>query len=113
MAVFEVAPESDPLEHDLEFVIRRSEILSASTHPQVTPATKSPPLELPTDKRPTPMSPPVELFLTTIVSSPALRQRQGNAAHDAFTPTADDVYDLILHQLVTTSPASAPLPLWF
>ena len=56
------------------------------------------------------MSPPVELFLTTIVSSPALRQRQGNAAHDASTPTADDAYDPILRQLVMAPPRS-PHPL--
>ena len=41
------------------------------------------------------MSPPIELFLTTIVSSPALRQRQGNPVlNDPSTPTADYVHDL-------------------
>ena len=40
------------------------------------------------------MSPPIELFLTTIVSSPALRQRQGSTVHDLSAPTADYAYHL-------------------
>jgi hypothetical protein len=80
--------------HHTLIVIGRLEYLPQQWRPQVTPATKPPPLEPPADKRLTPMSPPIQLFLTTIVSSPALRQRQGNGVHNASTPNADDAYDL-------------------
>lgn len=57
--------------------------------------------------RPPSMSPPIEVFLTTIVSSPALRQRQGNPVHDTPSPTLA----LIMRTISTVVYQSCPL--WF
>ena len=92
VAVSEAEP-SDHLDAQGTLLVRR--LSAPSIHPHVTPTTESltsPSLESPIDKKPTSMSPPIELFLTTIVSSPALRQRQGDAVHDPSAPSANHTY---------------------